>query len=159
MTHAQEQLAEIFAGRVPTGGAFQPDLPVAICDIHNPRIAKALVSEKVKAKCCCMPNCKSKCTSVGDMAKPVTTIAPPTFDLSKVKARVGRDNPTLTEDILTAGEESYRRYLMSCKQEPTNGNRPDLLQDEFWHAHVLHTEQYMADCEGYFGYYLHHDPL
>jgi hypothetical protein len=94
------------------------------------------------------------------MVKPVTTtIALPTFDLSKVKARVGRDNPTLSEDILTAGEESYRRYLMSCKQEPTNSSRPDLLQDEFWHAHILHTEQYVADCEGYFGYYLHHDPL
>lgn len=31
--------------------------------------------------------------------------------------------------------------------------------DEFWHAHILHTEQYAAFCERNFGYFVHHRPL
>lgn len=30
--------------------------------------------------------------------------------------------------------------------------------DEIWHNHILHTKNYMNDCNQIFGYYCHHTP-
>lgn len=30
--------------------------------------------------------------------------------------------------------------------------------DEFWHNHILYTQQYMKDCYYIFGHYFHHEP-
>ncbi len=35
---------------------------------------------------------------------------------------------------------------------------PNSQIDEMWHEHILHTEQYFADCEYLFGTYMHHYP-
>ncbi|MDP3793516.1 MAG: hypothetical protein Q8R07_02060 [Candidatus Uhrbacteria bacterium] len=35
---------------------------------------------------------------------------------------------------------------------------PTLDIDDFWHAHILDTRKYMADCDKIFGFYLHHFP-
>lgn len=34
---------------------------------------------------------------------------------------------------------------------------PLLILDELWHVFILHTRDYMAFCEHYFGHYLHHE--
>ena len=35
---------------------------------------------------------------------------------------------------------------------------PNHLMDSFWHAHILDTRNYEADCKLVFGEYLHHYP-
>jgi len=35
---------------------------------------------------------------------------------------------------------------------------PSLDIDEFWHAHILHTEKYAADMQNICGKFLHHHP-
>jgi hypothetical protein len=30
--------------------------------------------------------------------------------------------------------------------------------DEYWHTFILHTRDYTAHCEKYFGFYIHHTP-
>ncbi len=51
----------------------------------------------------------------------------------------------------------YRRFLFLTVTagEPIV---PTLDLDEFWHAHILDTRKYMADCDEIFGFYLHHFP-
>ncbi|ASQ45277.1 glycine-rich domain-containing protein [Legionella clemsonensis] len=34
---------------------------------------------------------------------------------------------------------------------------PLLTLDKIWHAFILHTEDYVAFCEHYFGHYFHHN--
>ncbi len=82
----------------------------------------------------------------------------PTFDLSDVRERVARENPQLAEETLDEGEIGYREYLRAAKINPAITISPTLLVDEFWHSHILHTEQYFRDCSQYFGYYFHHRP-
>ena len=71
----------------------------------------------------------------------------------------------------------YRRFLKLLRRySETNRIVPSLDVDEVssavssshnaaicvlaqvWHAHILYTEQYVADCERVFGHYLHHSP-
>jgi len=35
---------------------------------------------------------------------------------------------------------------------------PNKLVDAFWHAHILDTMKYAADCEHVFGHFVHHFP-
>lgn len=51
----------------------------------------------------------------------------------------------------------YRRYLFLCLAgKPVQGisEKADCL----WHAHILNTKRYRADCQRIFGHYLDHTP-
>jgi hypothetical protein len=100
-----------------------------------------------------VPNCM-----IGPMVARSVTDELPNFDLASVVARVAKENPTLSDEILMEGEASYRQFLRSAKLNPAAKNSPNLLVDEFWHSHMLHSEQYVQDCAAYFGYYFHHRP-
>lgn len=52
----------------------------------------------------------------------------------------------------------YRRFLYLCKLHPAARLVPTAPIDVFWHYHILDTVKYHEDCEGLFGYYLHHFP-
>ncbi len=80
----------------------------------------------------------------------------PTMDLSKFVARVRRENPDWTEERLDAAENGYRQFWMEAKSIPNH--RPSRDVDEIWHAHILHTREYIRDSQAYFGYYFHHTP-
>lgn len=53
----------------------------------------------------------------------------------------------------------YKRWMI-CAEEHGQGIPfvPTKDIDIFWHYHILHTRQYMADCKKYFGRYIHHNP-
>lgn len=59
-------------------------------------------------------------------------------------------------------EQQYRRFLALQAALKVERNSftivPNRLIDEFWHQHILDTQQYIADCEAIFGEYLHHYP-
>lgn len=52
----------------------------------------------------------------------------------------------------------YKNFLWLNKKYPQTPLVPSREIDEVWHNHILHTEQYVRDCENIFGSYLHHRP-
>ena len=82
----------------------------------------------------------------------------PKFDLAHAMLRVKRLHPTLTDEQLAVAEQQYREYMLSVKNDPRRKMQPQsTLVDDIWHTHIyLCTRQYAADCEEYFGYFLHH---
>ena len=63
-----------------------------------------------------------------------------------------------TAELIAEAEESYRQFLVLNMLYPTKKIVPTLVIDEFWHAHILDTRAYTADCEALFGKYMHHYP-
>ncbi len=67
------------------------------------------------------------------------------------------------EYCLTAAEagesiQAYRQFLQDRLDNPHQIGRPSRTADKAWHAHILHTKKYAADCQTVFGYFLHHTP-
>lgn len=82
----------------------------------------------------------------------------PTFDLSKVVERVKSEHPDWSKDRLDNAAVEYRQFLAISKTSEGHGLIPSKDADEIWHAHIIHTIDYVRDCQAYFGYYLHHVP-
>lgn len=61
-------------------------------------------------------------------------------------------------EAVAEAEQLYRKYLSLAMVYPQTLLVPSRVIDEFWHAHILDTRAYMADCEMLFGRYLHHHP-
>lgn len=59
---------------------------------------------------------------------------------------------------LDTAEREYRRFLALHLMYPETAVVPCHLVDEIWHAHILDTQAYAADCETVFGFFLHHFP-
>ncbi len=90
-----------------------------------------------------------------DIQDAMTRVALVDFTMLKRKLEIvgGWSANTIAE-----GEHLYRRYLALKMVYPEKVLRPTPLIDEFWHAHILDTEAYAADCQKLFGRYVHHDP-
>lgn len=55
--------------------------------------------------------------------------------------------------------KQYRNYLFLKKKYGNEYELPPSYEiDEFWHAHILHTESYYEFCKKVFGGFLHHHP-
>lgn len=52
----------------------------------------------------------------------------------------------------------YKNFLFLHKKHPDSVLVPTREIDEFWHNHILYTQQYFHDCTQIFGHYLHHTP-
>ncbi|HEY7296713.1 MAG TPA: glycine-rich domain-containing protein-like [Xanthobacteraceae bacterium] len=64
-----------------------------------------------------------------------------------------------SSDRVRSAEAEYRKFLyllMLCPKQTLTPWCDDL--DLFWHEHILHTEQYAADCQRLFRRFIHHDP-
>lgn len=72
-----------------------------------------------------------------------------------VRRLVTKDD--MPEDLARKIRPEYIRFmsLHHVTKEPLS---PSSLVDSFWHAHILHTEQYEEFCRRYFGYFIHHRP-
>ena len=83
----------------------------------------------------------------------------PVFDLKCVMMRVAKENPEWSQDRLHKAEGGYRQYLAKVRESlPKVSFRPKKDVDKVWHSHILHTREYSANCQDYFGYFLHHVP-
>lgn len=79
------------------------------------------------------------------------------LDLAPIKFKMIKEkgwSPETAERV----EPLYKAYLMLYAVLPDETHVPSVEIDEMWHAHILDTEKYMADCYNIFGYYLHHFP-
>ena len=90
---------------------------------------------------------------------PVGLAAIAALDLGMVRAKLADpiEGKGWSVQQLDLAEQEYRRFLLLCLAtgEPTV---PCELVDEMWHAHILDTQAYHADCERIFGFYYHHFP-
>lgn len=60
--------------------------------------------------------------------------------------------------VVAEAECLYRKYLCLALVYRDRTLGPSRMIDDFWHAHILDTRAYAADCEMLFGAYLHHYP-
>lgn len=81
----------------------------------------------------------------------------PNFSLAEVMEKIALTNKDWSFDRLRAAEQDYRNFLAQAKSRMKR-LAPSADVDEVWHTHIIFTQQYHADCELYFGYYLHHLP-
>ncbi len=80
------------------------------------------------------------------------------IDLGRIEARVQRKLGWTPHRTVCAVEQ-YRQYLALLVLDLTQRLAPPSRDaDEVWHAHILDTRAYHADCEALFGAYLHHVP-
>ncbi|HLX03535.1 MAG TPA: hypothetical protein VKS80_15620 [Trinickia sp.] len=79
------------------------------------------------------------------------------FDRMKQKMLHGKRS-TWTAATLAHAEQGYRRFLKLAAKYPQMPVVPSEAVDDFWHAHILDTQRYAADCERIFGGVLHHNP-
>jgi hypothetical protein len=78
------------------------------------------------------------------------------WDLSIVKKKVIRDG-IFAADEVDAIEQQYKHFLaLSCAQDAPLHVDPRM--DDFWHAHILFTQDYAAMCQEVAGQFLHHRP-
>lgn len=63
-----------------------------------------------------------------------------------------------TAEMCDEVEDLYRKFLALNVRYPDRKICPTGSIDEFWHAHILDTRAYAADCQHLFGQMLHHFP-
>lgn len=82
------------------------------------------------------------------------------LDFTKLKWKLTEvgERAKLSREEGDLAELEYRRFLTLKRLYPGVDFVPNKLVDEFWHAHILDTKSYHADCAAVFGYYLHHYP-
>jgi len=55
--------------------------------------------------------------------------------------------------------EEYYDFMDLAKSQPNNKLVPSVDLDSLIHTHLLHTSEYAKDCDAFFGYFLHHNPM
>lgn len=60
---------------------------------------------------------------------------------------------------LDEGILALKQYYAIALLDPRNMHAVSDLVDPFWHAHILHTHDYIEFCDRAVGGYMHHDPL
>ena len=66
--------------------------------------------------------------------------------------------PRWQHDLAQTCQELYKRFLWLMVIHPNTPIVPTRDIDEFWHNHILYTENYTKDCNALFGRYIHHVP-
>jgi hypothetical protein len=79
------------------------------------------------------------------------------LDFSALRTHLVRETGRTEETVLEA-EDLYRKFLALNVRYPGRKVCPTGPVDEFWHAHILDTMAYAADCHVLFGGLLHHFP-
>ncbi|MDQ0140507.1 glycine-rich domain-containing protein [Cupriavidus necator] len=81
------------------------------------------------------------------------------LDFSRMKAKLlHQKSAHWSPPSLEQAERGYRQFLKLAAKYPGTPAVPSEQVDAFWHAHILDTRRYAADCERIFGHVLHHDP-
>jgi hypothetical protein len=77
----------------------------------------------------------------------------------KVREELAKQGQPTTDEFLDAGILALKQYYAVALLDPTNEHAVSDVIDPFWHAHILHTKEYIAFCDEVFGQYVHHEPL
>ena len=84
----------------------------------------------------------------------------PRLDLTNVRMKLADpdEGKGYSQQHLDLMEGEYRRFLALHMMYPDADIVPCQLVDEIWHAHILDTAAYRADCDAIFGRFLDHFP-
>lgn len=82
----------------------------------------------------------------------------PRINLARIAQLVLREHPDWHTKRIDTAIQEYLCFLQLCKMFPEDKIAAPADIDSVWHAHILDSVYYIADCQDYFGYYLHHDP-
>lgn len=77
----------------------------------------------------------------------------------KVREELAKQGIYATDEFLDEGVLALKQYYAVALLDPTAKHAVSDHIDPFWHAHILHTEQYIAFGESVFGQYVQHQPL
>src|SRR5262249_51198369 len=86
------------------------------------------------------------------------TIANLNLDCIKIKLMDMKEGKGWTRAQADAAEIAYKQFLQLNLKYPGKSIVPTATCDTFWHAHILDTQKYAADCQDIFGRFLHHFP-
>lgn len=120
----------------------------ARCVLHKAEEARCVLTKEA-ARCVLVTDSKDEKTAVYlDRLN--------AWDLSIVKKKVVRDGIFAAGEV-DAIEQQYKHFLaLSCAQDAPLHVDPRM--DDFWHAHILFTQDYAAMCQAVAGQFLHHRP-
>ena len=85
-------------------------------------------------------------------------------DLAKQVGRILREHPRDFEDsgAVERAILEYQKFLTLQRERQDLTERgalaPSAVVDIIWHAHILNTRAYVADCERELGRFVHHEP-
>ena len=65
------------------------------------------------------------------------------FDFSKKSKRVAKETGIHDKEYLNQGIHNLKRYYIVALLDPLNEHAVSETVDPFWHAHVLHTKDYI----------------
>jgi hypothetical protein len=77
----------------------------------------------------------------------------------KVREGLGKQGITVVQDFLDEGVLALKQYYAVALLDPTAEHAVSDAIDPFWHAHILHTRQYISFGDRVFGQYVQHEPL
>jgi hypothetical protein len=77
----------------------------------------------------------------------------------KVRDDLAEQGITADEGYLNEGILALKQYYAIALLDPRNMHAISKELDPFWHAHILHTEEYVEFCKRVMHYYMHHAPL
>lgn len=77
----------------------------------------------------------------------------------KVREHFEEMGRSVTDTYLDRGVYALKQYYALIVLDPRNIHGMSAAVDPFWHAHILHTEQYMRFSGQVVGEYIHHYPL
>ncbi len=82
------------------------------------------------------------------------------LDLESIKRKLMNfeDGLGWSQERADQSEIEYKRFLAMAVTYPDVDLVPSVEVDQFWHAHILDTRKYAADCEQVLGFFLHHAP-
>lgn len=81
------------------------------------------------------------------------------WDLSNIMQFVKLEYPEITSEMWVEAQEEYRNFVYLCLITRKQLTIPNKVMDYIWHAHILHTRDYLAFCETVNdGNYFHHQP-
>lgn len=92
------------------------------------------------------------------VAQVVAAIQGLDLDPIKLKLTDREEGQGWSREYADRMELAYKRFLTLLVKYPEETIAPTKDVDKFWHAHILDTLKYAADCESVFGYFLHHFP-
>ena len=92
------------------------------------------------------------------VAQVVAAIQGLDLDPIKLKLTDREEGQGWSREYADRMELAYKRFLTLLVKFPEETIAPTKDVDKFWHAHILDTLKYAADCESVFGYFLHHFP-
>ena len=87
--------------------------------------------------------------------QPPAELTPDGLDFGPVYKLLIRDG--MPADQAGRAIADYKAFLHRVKFDGYRGS-PGRLADKAWHAHILQTRKYVADCQALLGEYLHHTP-